>query len=129
MIRLCGIASALGDSSAHVWLKIPYTEGYATVCQSTTLPVLMLGGPARESPADTLKDFADGLAASPRVRGAVIGRNLLFPNGGDPLPMCRALTSMVHRGVSFETAVGILEEPGPSGIRPIPEPAAREAAR
>jgi len=115
LIRVCGIASALGDSSIHMWLKIPYGEDYAAVCRATTLPVLMLGGPARESPAETLKDFSDGLAASPRVRGAMIGRNLLFPSGGDPLPMCRALTALVHHRVSLERAVEILEEPCPVG--------------
>ncbi len=68
----------------------------------------MLGGPARESPIETLRDFATGLSSSPRVRGVIIGRNLLFPPDQDPLPMCGALTAMIHRGVSFDEAVQLL---------------------
>src|SRR5438874_4615272 len=108
LARMCGIASALGESSAHVWLKVPYVEDFATVCRATTLPILLLGGPARESPVHTIKDFASALEASPRVRGAVIGRNLLFPGDADPLPMCRALTALVHGGATLEKAVAIL---------------------
>jgi len=110
LIRQCGIAAALGESSAHVWLKLPYTEDFARVGRATTLPILLLGGPARESPTETLRDFAVGLGSSPRVRGAVIGRNLLFPLDQDPLPMCRALTAMIHRGASFDEAVELLTE-------------------
>ena len=110
LIRHCGIAAALGDSSAHLWLKLPYCEDFGRVCRATTLPILMLGGPARESPIETLRDFAAGLSSSPRVRGAVIGRNLLFPLDRDPLPMCRALTAMIHRGASFDEAVQLLAD-------------------
>ena len=110
LIRQCGIGAALGESSAHVWLKFPYGEGFDRVSRATTLPILLLGGPARESPLDTLRDFADGMAAGPNVRGAIIGRNLLFPGDADPLPMCRALTRIVHRGADLAEAVRVLEE-------------------
>ncbi|MGB2886057.1 MAG: hypothetical protein WBC04_00025 [Candidatus Acidiferrales bacterium] len=96
LIRNCGIASGLGESSAHVWLKLPYCQDFESVAAATTLPILLLGGPARESQKETLADFAAGMASSPRVRGAIIGRNLLFPVEGDPLPMCKALTELVH---------------------------------
>jgi DhnA family fructose-bisphosphate aldolase class Ia len=110
LVRQCGIAAGLGDSSSHLWLKLPYGEGFSRVCRATTLPILLLGGPARESPAATLEDFASGLEAGPNVRGAIIGRNLLFPGEADPLPMCRALTALVHRGVGREGALRLLEE-------------------
>jgi hypothetical protein len=118
LVRHCGIAAALGESSAHVWLKLPYVENFERVCRSTTLPILLLGGPARESPVETLKDFAAGLSSSPRVRGAVIGRNLLFPQDRDPLPMCRALTALIHRGISFDEAVQLLEGNAPVLVVP-----------
>lgn len=116
VIRNCGIASALGESSAHLWLKLPCCEDFARVGRATTLPILLLGGPARESPRETLADYATGLSASPRVRGAIIGRNLLFPSDGDPLPMCRALTGLVHRGLSLADAARMLEEPLPAEV-------------
>jgi len=110
LVRQCGIAAGLGDSSSHLWLKFPYGDGFERVCRATTLPILLLGGPARESPAATLKDFASGLEAGANVRGAIIGRNLLFPGDADPLPMCRALTALVHLGVGLDGALRVLEE-------------------
>ena len=107
--RNCGIASALGDSSAHLWLKVPYCDDLQRVCRATTLPLLLLGGPARETARETLQDFATGLAAGSRIRGAIIGRNLLYP-GGDPLPMCKALTALVHKNASLEEALQLLEK-------------------
>ncbi|HEV2176274.1 MAG TPA: deoxyribose-phosphate aldolase [Terriglobia bacterium] len=109
LVKSCGIAAGLGESSTHVWLKLPYCADFAAVGQATTLPILLLGGPARANPRDTLSDFASAIASSPRVRGAIIGRNLLFPGPGDPLPMCRALTAIVHRGSTLHEAVRILE--------------------
>lgn len=113
LIRQCGIGAALGESSAHVWIKFPYGEGFEKVSRATTLPILLLGGPARESALDTLADFARGMAAGANVRGAIIGRNLLFPGEGDPLPMCRALTRIVHKGASIEEAAQLLAEEPP----------------
>jgi DhnA family fructose-bisphosphate aldolase class Ia len=110
LVRQCGIAAGLGDSSSHLWLKLPYGDGFDRVCRATTLPILLLGGPARESPAATLKDFASGREAGANVRGAIIGRNLLFPGDADPLPMCRALTALVHRDVGLDGALRVLEE-------------------
>ena len=90
--------------------KDPYGDGFDRVARATTLPILLLGGPARESPLHTLDDFARGMAAGANVRGAIIGRNLLFPGDGDPLPMCRALTRIVHHGASLDEAAQVLAE-------------------
>jgi len=116
MVRLIGVAAGMGDSSAHVWLKVSCSPELARVARGTTLPILLLGGPARETPEDTLRDFADGLAASARIRGVIVGRNLLFPGNADPLPMCRALTSLVHRGCSFNEAVRVLNTDTASAV-------------
>ena len=61
LARLAGVASALGDSSRYLWLKLPYCEGYRVVARSTTLPILLLGG---ESAGD--RDALPG----PAPRGA-----------------------------------------------------------
>ncbi len=110
MVRLVGIAAGLGESSAHIWLKVSYSPELARVCRATTLPILLLGGPARENAEATLRDFADGLAAGSRIRGAIIGRNLLYPGDADPLPMCRALTQLVHGGASLTEALELLDD-------------------
>jgi len=98
LVRQCGIAAGLGNSSLHLWLKVPIVPGLERVCRATTLPLLLLGGPARENPDDMVRDFAAAMAAGPRVRGAIIGRNLLYPGSRDPLEMSRALTALVHVG-------------------------------
>ena len=118
IVRNCGIASAMGESSSRVWLKLPYCKDFSQVCRATTLPILLLGGPARENPSEVLSDFFDGMSSGARVRGAIIGRNLLFPSDGDPLPMCRALTSMVHEDASLDGACDRLAQKIP------PEPVA-----
>jgi hypothetical protein len=109
MVRLMGIAAALGESSAHVWLKVSLSPDLGRAGAATSLPLLLLGGPARETPQETLRDFAEGIKASPRVRGAIIGRNLLYPGDADPLPMCRALTALVHHGTALEEALRLLD--------------------
>ena len=50
LARLAGVASALGDSSRYLWLKLPYCEGYETVARATTLPILLLGGESAGDP-------------------------------------------------------------------------------
>ena len=113
LVRQCGIATALGESSSNLWLKLPYSDDFGSVGRATTVPILLLGGPARERSADTLRNFSDGFASSTRVRGAIIGRNLLFPGmQEDPLPMCRALTAMVHRAARLDEAISSLRMSG-----------------
>ena len=117
LVRQCGIAAALGESSIHLWLKVPIVDDLARVCRATTLPLLLLGGPARGTAEETLRDFGTGLRAGPRVRGAIIGRNLLYPGAADPLPLSRALTAMVHRGADVTQAVESLQRvPGPRAV-------------
>lgn len=115
LVRQCGIAAGLGESSSRVWLKLPYCEDFARVGQATTLPILLLGGPARDDPQQTLRDFKEGFDASPRVRGAIMGRNLLFPAQGSPLPMCHALTGLVHQGATLGEAVAMAQSTEGSG--------------
>ena len=50
LARLAGVASALGDSSRYLWLKLPYCEGYEMVARATTLPILLLGGESAGGP-------------------------------------------------------------------------------
>jgi len=111
LVRQCGIAAGLGESSVHLWLKVPIVDDLARVCRATTLPLLLLGGPARGTAEETLRDFATALSAGARIRGAIIGRNLLYPGDADPLPLSRALTSLVHRGASLPDALQHLAEP------------------
>jgi hypothetical protein len=98
LARLAGVASALGDSSRYLWLKLPYCEGYQTVAQSTTLPILLLGGESAGDPEPFLRQLESALRSGSNVRGALVGRNVLYPGTEDPLAMADGAGRIVHEG-------------------------------
>jgi DhnA family fructose-bisphosphate aldolase class Ia len=105
LARIAGVASALGDSSRYLWLKLPHCDGYATVARATTLPILLLGGESAGSPAPFLGQLASALAAASNVRGALVGRNVLYPGDEDPLAMATAAGGIVHDRWPLEEAM------------------------
>ena len=105
LARLAGVASALGDSSRFLWLKLPHCEGYETVAHATTLPILLLGGESAGDPSPFLTQLAAAMTAGPNVRGALVGRNVLYPGTEDPLAMADASGGIVHQGWSVEEAL------------------------
>ena len=109
LVKDAGAASALGESSARTFLKLSYTEGYEQVARATTLPILMLGGPPRETPSQTLKDFHAGMRAGANVRGALVGRNVTFAFSEDPRAVAAAVSAIVHDDCSVEGAREIIE--------------------
>ena len=98
LIQAACVAAALGTSSTHTWLKLPYRPGYERIAAATSLPVLMLGGEVRETPAALLEEFAGGMLAGPTVRGVLAGRNISFAAGVDPRAMAAAAAVIVHQG-------------------------------
>jgi hypothetical protein len=82
VIRSATVASGLGRSSAHTWLKLPVIEDMEPVLAATSLPVLLLGG---EVASDQDAQFATWakVLGNPQVRGMVVGRSLLYPPDGD----------------------------------------------
>ena len=95
---LVGVASALGESSQRLWLKLPYCEGYARVAGATTLPILLLGGESAGDPVPFLRQIREAMAAAPNVRGAMVGRNVLYPGAGDPRGVAEAVGGIIHDG-------------------------------
>ncbi len=111
MIKIMGVASALGSSSMGIWLKIPYCDNYELVVKSSTCPLLMLGGASQDDPTPTIREFASGIRAGANVRGALVGRNVHHPsNGDDPLAVALAINSIVHQGYDPEQAIDCLME-------------------
>ncbi len=99
MMQAVSVVAALGDSSLHTWLKLPYCEGYEAVAGATSCPILMLGGAARDDQQAVLSEFASGMKAGPNVRGCLVGRNVLYPGEMDPAIMARAVANVVHEGL------------------------------
>src|SRR4029077_16522479 len=105
LARLTGVASALGDSSRNLWLKLPHCEDYDAVAGATTLPILLLGGESAGDPSPFLRQLGSAMAAGPNVRGALVGRNVLYPGDEDPLPMAEAAGGIVHENWSVDAAL------------------------
>lgn len=99
VIRSVAIASGLGASSAHTWLKLPVVDDLARVMDATTLPTLLLGGDPNGDPHDTYAAWADALSL-PSVAGLVVGRALLHPPDGDVAAAVDIAAELVHGGAS-----------------------------
>ncbi|MEU2911254.1 Cgl0159 family (beta/alpha)8-fold protein [Streptomyces massasporeus] len=91
------IASGLGGSSAHTWLKVPVTDNpddMAEVMAASTLPAVLLGGEVGDDQDGAYEKWRGALQL-PTVCGLVVGRSLLYPADGDV-------------AAAVDTAVGLL---------------------
>ena len=98
-IMSIALASGLGASSAHTWLKLPVVDDLARVMDATTLPTLLLGGDPQGDPHDTYAAWSDALLL-PSVTGLVVGRALLYPPDGDVAAAVDIASGLVHGGGS-----------------------------
>ncbi|MCS7045892.1 MAG: TIM barrel protein [Gemmataceae bacterium] len=106
IIKAVGIASGLGYYTGHVWLKIPYCDDFARVAKASSFPILLLGGESTGKPSATIEDFVRGLGAGPNIRGALVGRNVLFCGEDDPACIAEAIHLVVHQRISSIEAIG-----------------------
>jgi len=92
------------------FVKVHYVgpvDVYQKVTESCYVPVLILGGPAKDDPRDALQMAALALEAG--ARGVVFGRNVLTHPRPDR--MAAALGELVHGGASVDAAVRTLNPP------------------
>jgi hypothetical protein len=94
--QLVGAATALGDSSRYVWLMLRYCPNFSMVAQSTTSPILLLGSESA-SADEYFNDMKEGLSAGHNVRGAIMGRSVLYPAEADPVDVSAIFHDLVHR--------------------------------
>ena len=95
VIDSISIASALGNSSAYTWMKLPVVENMARVMESTTLPTLLLGGDPVGDPKEIYDSWGRALEL-PGVRGLVVGRSLLYPQDGNVAVAIDTAVKLVH---------------------------------
>lgn len=105
LAKIVGVAQALGDSTRRMWLKLPYAEPFARVAGATTLPILLLGGESVGNVRPFLSQMEKALAAGSNVRGALVGRSVLFPGGPDPLVAADAVGRLIHKRLSSDEAL------------------------
>lgn len=105
LIRTISVATGLGDSSRGIWLKIPYCEEFDRVAKATSCPILILGGESSGHPTRLLREISRGMSAGQNVRGALAGRNILFPGQDDPAAIAVGISGIVHRNLGVEQAL------------------------
>jgi DhnA family fructose-bisphosphate aldolase class Ia len=105
LVKVIGVASALGDSSRGLWLEVPYCEGFDRVARSTTLPILIVAAGTSGDPTPALTQLGDAMRARRNVRGALMGRSVLFPGDDDPLSFALAATVVVREGREADDAI------------------------
>jgi len=110
LVKWAGACASLGETSRYTWLKLPYIPGFEQVTLATALPILVLGGPAQKDPLPTLRDFAAAMKCGANVRGAMVGRNVMFPGDDDPLAMTVAVNAVIHDGAGAEAAAKRMDE-------------------
>lgn len=99
VILSTAIASGLGNSSAHTWMKLPVVPEMERVMEATTMPTLLLGGDNGGAPDETYAAWERALAL-PGVRGLTVGRTLLYPHDGDVAAAVDTAARLVHRDLS-----------------------------
>lgn len=95
LVKVVGIASGLGASSAYTWLKVPPTDRMTEVAGATTLPMLMLGGDPGRDRGPLFTQWQDAMHI-PNVRGLVAGRALLYPFDDDIPAAIERAVAIVH---------------------------------
>ncbi|HEX5415856.1 MAG TPA: fructose-bisphosphate aldolase [Chloroflexota bacterium] len=104
--RAARVAAEAGADFVKVHYVGPIGE-YRQVTDSCYVPVLVLGGPAKDDPRDALQMAADALEAG--ARGVVFGRNIVTHPRPDR--MAAALGEIVHGGATVEAAAKSLMVP------------------
>jgi DhnA family fructose-bisphosphate aldolase class Ia len=102
-------ASGMGASSLYTWLALPTCPDFEKVARATTLPLVIVGGEAVGGPRPVLEELRRGLAAGPNVRGAMIGRSVLYPGADDPRAVAAAVTALIRDGAGIDEALLAME--------------------
>jgi len=99
LIPLVTMTSALGTSSKYIWLKLPYTKEFNRVAASTTLPIVILGGDRSDSIDGLITDLQEALSSGHQVKGAMFGRNVLYPLHQSPRDVANQIGKFIHKPV------------------------------
>ncbi len=102
------VASAMGASSLYTWLEVPTCPDFEQVTRATTLPLVIQGGDTVGNPRPVIEDLRRGMASGPNIRGAMIGRNVLYPGAEDPRAVAAAVAAIVHDGAGVDEALAAM---------------------
>jgi DhnA family fructose-bisphosphate aldolase class Ia len=109
LIDAVSVASSWGASSLYTWIKLPTCPEFERVARATSLPIALLGGEAVGDARPVLEDLRRGMTAGANVRGAMIGRNVLYPGADDPRAVAAAVAAIVHEGGGIDEALQAMD--------------------
>ena len=93
--KIVSITAGFGSSASYTWLKLPAWTSHVTLRESTTLPILLLGGDPGENLDATFEEWRSALQI-PNVIGLVAGRPLLYPFDNDVERSVDRAAKLVH---------------------------------
>ncbi|MFM7826771.1 MAG: hypothetical protein ACKO82_04050 [Acidimicrobiaceae bacterium] len=93
--KIVSITAGFGSSASYTWLKLPSWTSHVTLRDSTTLPILLLGGDPGENLDATFEEWRSALQI-PNVIGLVAGRPLLYPFDNDVERSVDRAAKLVH---------------------------------
>jgi hypothetical protein len=93
--KIVSITAGFGSSASYTWFKGTAATGSCTLRESTTLPILLLGGDPGESLDATFEEWRSALQI-PNVIGLVAGRPLLYPFDNDVERSVDRAAKLVH---------------------------------
>ena len=97
--KIVSITAGFGSSASYTWLKLPSWTSHVTLRESTTLPILLLGGDPGENLDTTFEEWRSALQI-PNVIGLVAGRPLLYPFDNDVERSVDRAAKLVHQSGS-----------------------------
>jgi len=93
--KIVSITAGFGSSASYTWLKLPSWTSHVTLRESTTLPILLLGGDPGENLDTTFEEWRSAMQI-PNVIGLVAGRPLLYPFDNDVERSVDRVAKLVH---------------------------------
>ena len=93
--KIVSITAGFGSSASYTWLKLPSWTSHVTLRESTTLPILLLGGDPGEDLDTTFEEWRSAMQI-PNVIGLVAGRPLLYPFDNDVERSVDRAAKLVH---------------------------------
>ncbi|MGQ4913234.1 MAG: class I fructose-bisphosphate aldolase [Candidatus Asgardarchaeia archaeon] len=106
--KAVSVATRVAAELGADFIKTHYTgdpETFKTVVEGTPAPLVILGGPKRDTIKEVLNDVKGAIDAG--AIGVAFGRNIW--QADDPAKMVRAITKIVHDRASVEEALNELK--------------------
>lgn len=104
LVKIIGVALALGTSAVQKWLEVPFTSSLSRVGLATSGPMIMIQDEKESIPTEVVKEYCQGFAQMPNVYGTLLGRNILFAEQ-DPLVLVNAVASVWKDGLDIDSAI------------------------